>query len=202
MSVLVRMVFWKLELKKKDMVWLSMMIMVLVLVFFLFVFVFEFVCIDSLFLWLFFIWLLIFVLLMIGGFWVMVFLVVDCILVFVGDWLFNGKKVLYGFVVMCIFFGVMVIGLLVVNFSICLYMFGLGLVWNGEFVELVSDFLKIWVFSVFYVMMGNDVLYMVFYLFFGVLVVLFVLGWCFCIVLLIFFCFWVGFIEVNDMVGD
>lgn len=146
--------------------------------------------------------LLTFVSSMIGGLWAMVVSAIDRISAFVGDWLFHGKKALYGLAVTRILFGVTAIGLLASNFSTRLYTFGSGSAWNGELAEPVSDFPTIWIFSAFHAAMGNDVLYTALYLLLGVLAVLFVLGWRFRIVLPIFFCLWVGFIEANDMVGD
>ncbi|WP_091229618.1 HTTM domain-containing protein [Microbacterium sp. 3J1] len=139
---------------------------------------------------------------MIAGFWAMVVSAIDRISAFVGDWLFSGKKALYGLAVTRILFGVTALGLLASNFSTRLYTFGSGSAWNGELAQPVSDFPKIWVFSAFHAAMGNDVLYTALYLLLGVLAVLFVLGWRFRIVLPIFFCLWVGFIEADDMVGD
>lgn len=139
---------------------------------------------------------------MIGGLWSMVLSAIDRISAFVGDWLFNGKKALYGLAVTRILFGITAIGLLASNFSTRLYTFGSGSAWNGELAEPVSEFPKIWIFSAFHAAMGNDVVYTALYLLLGVLAVLFVLGWRFRIVLPVFFCLWVGFIEANDMVGD
>ncbi|MGN7950424.1 HTTM domain-containing protein [Microbacterium sp. 22215] len=139
---------------------------------------------------------------MIAGLWSMVLSAIDRISAFVGDWLFHGKKALYGLAVTRILFGVTAIGLLAANFGTRLYTFGSGSAWNGEMAEPVSEFPKIWIFSAFHAAMGNDVLYTALYLFLGVLAVLFVLGWRFRIVLPIFFCLWVGFVEANDMVGD
>lgn len=146
--------------------------------------------------------LLTFVSSMIGGLWSMVLSAIDRISAFVGDWLFHGKKALYGLAVTRILFGLTAIGLLISNFSTRLYTFGSGSAWNGELAEPVSEFPRIWVFSAFHAAMGNDALYTALYLLLGVLAVLFVLGWRFRIVLPIFFCLWVGFIEANDMVGD
>jgi len=146
--------------------------------------------------------LLSFVSSMIGGLWSMVLSAIDRISEFVGDWLFNGKKALYGLAVTRILFGITAIGLLASNFGTRLYTFGSGSAWNGELAEPVSEFPKIWIFSAFHAAMGNDVLYTALYLLLGVLAVLFVLGWRFRIVLPVFICLWVGFIEANDMVGD
>nr|WP_231880234.1 HTTM domain-containing protein [Microbacterium sp. H83] len=132
----------------------------------------------------------------------MVVSAIDRISAFVGDWLFAGKKALYGLAVTRILFGVTALGLLAANFGTRLYTFGSGSAWNGELAEPVSDFPAIWVFSAFHAAMGNDVAYTALYLLLAVLAVLFVLGWRFRIVLPIFFCLWVGFVEANDMVGD
>lgn len=121
---------------------------------------------------------------------------------FVEDWLFNGKKALYGLAVTRILFGVTALGLLGANFGTRLYAFGPGSAWNGELAQPVSDFPRIWVFSAFHAVMGNDVAYTVLYIALGLLAVLFTIGWRFRIVHPIFFCLWVGFIEANDMVGD
>lgn len=139
---------------------------------------------------------------MVAGFWAMVVSAIDRISAFIGEWLFSGKKALYGLAVTRILFGVTAIGLLASNFSTRLYTFGSGSAWNGELAQPVSDFPTIWVFSAFHATMGNDALYTALYLLLGVLAVLFVLGWRFRIVLPVFFCLWVGFIEANDMVGD
>ncbi|MGW8482244.1 HTTM domain-containing protein [Microbacterium sp. NPDC055903] len=137
-----------------------------------------------------------------AGFWAMVLSVIDRVSAFVEDWLFNGKKALYGLAVTRILFGLTAVGLLATNFSTRLYTFGSGSAWNGELAEPVSDFPKIWFFSAFHAVMGNDALYTLLYVLLFVLAVLFTVGWRFRIVHPIFFCMWVGFIEANDMVGD
>lgn len=80
---------------------------------------------------------------MIGGLWSMVLSAIDRISAFVGDWLFNGKKALYGLAVTRILFGITAIGLLASNFGTRLYTFGSGSAWNGELAEPVSEFPKI-----------------------------------------------------------
>lgn len=139
---------------------------------------------------------------MIAGFWAMVLSAIERISAFVENWLFNGKKALYGLAVTRILFGITALGLLTSNFATRLYTFGPGSAWNGELAAPVSDFPKIWIFSAFHAAMGNAVLYTLLYLLLGVLAVLFTIGWRFRIVLPVFFCMWVGFIEANDMVGD
>ena len=121
---------------------------------------------------------------------------------FVERWLFNGKKALYGIAVTRIVFGVIAIGLLASNFSTRLYTFGSGSAWNGEIAEPVSDFPKIWLFSAFHAVAANDVAFTLLYIALMLLAVLFMLGWRFRIVLPVFFVMWIGFIEMNDMVGD
>ena len=123
-------------------------------------------------------------------------------LAFFENWLFNGKKALYGIAVTRIVFGVTAFGLLVSNFSTRLYTFGSGSAWNGEIAEPVSDFPKIWLFSAFHAVAANDAAFTVLYILLIVLAVLFALGWRFRIVLPVFFIGWISFIEMNDMVGD
>ncbi|WP_217178588.1 HTTM domain-containing protein [Streptomyces sp. AC495_CC817] len=139
---------------------------------------------------------------MIAGAWGMLVSAIERVSAFVGDWLFNGKKALYGLAVTRILFGITALGLLASNFSTRLYTFGSGSAWNGELAQPVSDFPQIWLFSAFHAAMGNDLVYTALYLLLAVLAVLFVLGWRFRLVLPVFFCLWVGFIEANDMVGD
>ena len=117
-------------------------------------------------------------------------------------WLFDSKKALYGLAVTRVVFGLTALGLLAANFGTRLYTFGSGSAWNGELTEPVSDFPKIWIFSAFHAVAGNDVAFTSLYLLLALLSVLFVLGWRFRIVLPVFFVLWVGFIEMNDMVGD
>ncbi len=117
-------------------------------------------------------------------------------------WLFDGKKALYGLAVTRMMFGLTALGLLLANFSTRLYTFGSGSAWNGEIASPVSDFPRIWLFSLFHAVATNDVLFTLFYLLLIVLAVLFMIGWRFRIVLPIFFVLWVSFIEMNDMVGD
>ncbi|PII83691.1 HTTM domain-containing protein [Leucobacter sp. OLJS4] len=123
-------------------------------------------------------------------------------LAFFENWLLVSKKSLYGLAVTRILFGATGLGLLLANFSTRLYTFGPGSAWNGELAEPVSDFPKIWIFSLFHAVAGDPVLYTVCYVALMALAVLFILGWRFRIVLPIFFVGWVGFIEANDMVGD
>ncbi|WP_336660642.1 HTTM domain-containing protein [Leucobacter sp. USHLN153] len=121
---------------------------------------------------------------------------------FVEEWLFSGKKSVYGLAVTRIVFGLTALGLLLANFRSRLYTFGSGSAWNGELAEPVSDFPKIWFFSAFHAVAANDVAFTLLYIVLMGLAVLFVLGWRFRIVLPVFFALWVGFIEMNDMVGD
>ncbi|WP_416443158.1 HTTM domain-containing protein [Leucobacter sp. HNU] len=121
---------------------------------------------------------------------------------FFENWLFVSKKSLYGLAVTRILFGVTGLGLLLTNFSTRLYTFGPGSAWNGELAQPVSDFPKIWLFSLFHAVSGNAVLYTLCYVALMAVAVLFILGWRFRIVLPVFFIGWVSFIEANDMVGD
>lgn len=117
-------------------------------------------------------------------------------------WLFGGKKALYGLAVTRMIFGLTALGLLVSNFSTRLYTFGPGSAWNGELAKPLSDFPKMWLFSAFHAVAGNDVAFTLMYLLLMLVAVLFVVGWRFRIVHPVFFVLWVSFIEMNDMVGD
>ena len=121
---------------------------------------------------------------------------------FVERWLFDGKKALHGLAVTRIVFGLTALGLLLANFGTRLYTFGSGSAWNGEMAHPLSDFPKIWVFSAFHSVAANDVAFTLLYLLLMGLAALFALGWRFRIVHPVFFVLWVGFIEMNDMVGD
>ncbi|WP_017794296.1 HTTM domain-containing protein [Leucobacter salsicius] len=118
------------------------------------------------------------------------------------NWLFGGKKVLYGLAVTRMVFGLAMLGLMLSNFGTRLYTFGSGSAWNGELTAPISDFPNIWLFSLFNRVAGNDFWFTVCYIALIGLAVLFILGWRFRIVLPLFFIGWVSFIEMNDMVGD
>src|SRR5690606_3018726 len=75
------------------------------------------------------------------------------------SWLLDTKKSLYGLAVTRILIGLTGVGLLLTNFSSRLYTFGSGSAWNGELAEPVSDFPKIWLFSWFHMVAGNDALF-------------------------------------------
>lgn len=118
------------------------------------------------------------------------------------NWLFGGKKALYGLAVTRMIFGLTALGLLLSNFRTRLYTFGSGSAWNGEIAEPFSDFPKIWIFSIFHKAAANDAAFTALYLLLMVVAVLFIIGWRFRIVLPVFFVLWISFIEMNDMVGD
>ncbi|MCQ9367249.1 HTTM domain-containing protein [Brevibacterium sp. 91QC2O2] len=139
---------------------------------------------------------------LIAGLWRAFRETVGRIVAFVEDWLFTGKKALYGLAVTRILFGLTALGILATNWNTRLYTFGSGSAWNGEMRQPVSDFPKIWLFSLFHNVAGSDFWLTFWYLVLTVLAVLFVLGWRFRIVHPIFFVLWIGFIEMNDMVGD
>lgn len=61
---------------------------------------------------------------------------------------------------------------------------------------------RIWIFSAFDAVAANDVAFTTLYILLIGLAVLFAIGWRFRIVLPVFFIGWIGFIEMNDMVGD
>lgn len=117
-------------------------------------------------------------------------------------WLLDSKKSLYGLAVTRILLGVTGVGLLLTNFSTRLYTFGSGSAWNGEAQEPVSDFPKIWIFSLFDSVRLDDTMFTLCYLMLLALAVAFTIGWRTKVVLPIFFVLWVSFIEMTDAVGD
>lgn len=120
----------------------------------------------------------------------------------VDNYMFNGKKALYGSAVLRILFGVTGLGLLITNFRTRLYSFGSGSAWNGEISEPVSEFPKILLFSWFHRVAADDMAFTLMYIVLIVLAILFTLGWRFRFVLPVYFILWVSFIEMNDMLGD
>ena len=118
------------------------------------------------------------------------------------DWLYDSKKALYGLAVTRIVFGLAMLGLLLANFGTRLYTFGSGAAWNGEAVDPQSAFPKIWLFSLFHSLVGNDALFTAAYIGLIALVALFIVGWRFRVVAPLVFIGWVSFIELNDTVGD
>ncbi|SDD35727.1 HTTM domain-containing protein [Auraticoccus monumenti] len=124
------------------------------------------------------------------------------VLSFSERWLVDAKRATYGLAVTRILLGLTAIGLLLANFSTRLYAFGSGSAWNGEAAEPISDFPKIWLFSLFSRIALDDVAFTAAYLVLLVLAVAFTLGWRTRIVLPVFFVAWVSFIEMNDSLGD
>ncbi len=124
------------------------------------------------------------------------------VLSFTERWLVDAKHATYGLAVTRILLGLTAIGLLLANFSTRLYAFGSGSAWNGEAAEPISDFPKIWLFSLFHRIALDDVAFTVAYLALLGLAVAFTLGWRTRIVLPLFFVGWVSFIEMNDSLGD
>ncbi|WP_036321009.1 HTTM domain-containing protein [Microbacterium indicum] len=118
------------------------------------------------------------------------------------SWLLDSKKSQYGLAVTRILFGLTGVGLLLTNFGTRLYTFGSGSAWNGEAQEPVSDFPKIWLFSLFDRVRLDDGLFTALYLLLLALAVAFTLGWRTKIVLPVYFVLWVSFIEMTDAVGD
>lgn len=139
---------------------------------------------------------------LISGVWGSVIESIGAAALFVEGWLISSKKSLYGLAVTRIVFGLTAFGLLASNFSTRLYTFGTGSAWNGELATPVSDFPKIWIFSAFHAVADNDGLFTTLYIVLMVLAIVVALGWRFRIVLPVFFVLWIGFVEMNDMVGD
>ncbi|MGO1973801.1 MAG: HTTM domain-containing protein [Propionibacteriaceae bacterium] len=121
---------------------------------------------------------------------------------FIESWLLDAKHARYGLAVTRILLALTGIGLLLANFRTRLYIFGSGSAWNGEAAEPISDFPQIWIFSLFHRIALDDVAFTLAYLALLVLAVLVGLGWHTKLVLPVYFVGWVGFIEMNDSVGD
>lgn len=124
------------------------------------------------------------------------------VLSFSERWLVDAKHATYGLAVTRILLGLTAVGLLLANFSTRLYAFGSGSAWNGEAAEPISDFPRIWVFSLFHRIALDDVAFTAAYLVLLVLAVALTVGWRTRLVLPVFFLGWVGFIEMNDSLGD
>lgn len=120
----------------------------------------------------------------------------------VETWLTEDKHAKYGLAVTRILLGLTGVGLLLTNLRTRLYTFGAGSAWNGEAAHPSSDFPRIWAFSLFHRLALHNTWFTVAYLGLLVLAVLVVLGWRMRIVLPVYFFCWVGFAEMNDLVGD
>lgn len=138
----------------------------------------------------------------IGGIWEVVRDTVGRIVSFSYSWLTDGKHALYGLAVGRVVLGVTGIGLLLTNFSTRYYFAGSGSAWNGEGVDPLSSFPKIWIFSLFRTVAFNDVVFTLLYVVLGMLAVLVIVGFKSRIVIPVYFVGWVSFIELNDAVGD
>lgn len=123
-------------------------------------------------------------------------------LAFAEAWLIDGKRARYGLAVTRMLLAVTGIGLLLANYGSRLYVFGRGAAWNGEAQQPISEFPRIWLFSLFHRITLNDAALTASYLALLVLAVLVGVGWRTKIVLPLFFVGWVSFIELNDSLGD
>lgn len=121
---------------------------------------------------------------------------------FVDTWLTEAKHARYGLAVTRILIALTGMGLLLANFRTRLYAFGSGSAWNGEAAEPISDFPKIWIFSLFHRLALNDAAFTTAYIGLFVLAVLVLIGWRTKIVLPVYFVGWVSFIEMVDSLGD
>src|SRR5690625_373442 len=127
---------------------------------------------------------------------------IDRVIVFLEDWLLDAKRAQYGLAVTRILLGITGLGLLATNFTTRYYAFGSGSAWNGEAVQPLSDFPRIWLFSLFHRLALHDTWLTIATLGLALLGILVTLGWRTKIVLPIFFVAWVSYIEVNDSLGD
>jgi hypothetical protein len=137
-----------------------------------------------------------------GGVWEVVHSTLGRIGGFAYGWLTESKHALYGLAVGRVLLGITGIGLLLTNFSTRYYLAGSGSAWNGEGVEPLSSFPKIWIFSLFRAAAFNDVVFTLLYVALGLLAVVVIVGFKSRIVIPLFFVGWVSFIELNDAVGD
>lgn len=131
-----------------------------------------------------------------------VFGVLEKIVGFIDAWLVDSKRALYGTSAARILLALTGIGLLLTNFRTRFYFMGSGSAWNGEGVEPLSDFPKIWIFSIFRTIAFNDVLFTLGYLGLFALAIVVLVGYRTKFFLPLFFIGWVSFIETNDSLGD
>ncbi|RKQ95113.1 vitamin K-dependent gamma-carboxylase-like protein [Mycolicibacterium mucogenicum 261Sha1.1M5] len=118
------------------------------------------------------------------------------------DWLTVRKHAQYGIAVTRMLLGVVGIGMLASNVAVRHSVFGNASRWTGDLSNPVSDFPKIFPFSISHALaqtpLGLNSLMAVL----AVLATLLILGWRTRIVLPVYLVLWVGFIELQDMVGD
>ena len=117
-------------------------------------------------------------------------------------WLTGTKHAKYGLAVTRILLGLTGVGLLLTNLRTRLYTFGAGSAWNGEAAHPTSEFPRMWIFSLFHRLALHDTWFTLAYVGLLILACLVVLGWRMKIVLPVYFFCWVGFAEMNDLVGD
>ncbi|MFC7626009.1 HTTM domain-containing protein [Microlunatus sp. GCM10028923] len=137
-----------------------------------------------------------------GGAWEVLRSTVGASGKFAYGWLTESKHALYGLAVGRVLLGVTGLGLLLTNFSTMYYFAGSGSAWNGEGVEPISSFPKIWIFSLFRAAAFNDFAFTALYIALAALAVLVIVGFKSRIVIPVYFVGWVSFIELNDAVGD
>lgn len=115
------------------------------------------------------------------------------------SWLLDGKRAGYGLAVARILLGLMMLGMLVTNFTTRLYVFGAGAAWTGQLDYPTSDFSKLGGVAD---VANNDVALTAVYLLLAVCTVLFIIGYRTRLVMVPLFVMWVGLIEINTYVND
>lgn len=120
----------------------------------------------------------------------------------IADWLMEQKRAQYGLAVTRMLLGAVGFTMLIANFPTRYYTFGNASRWSGDLTDPVSDFPTLFPFSIsHFFAQTNFGLTFLMVLLLGLSAAL-ALGWRTRVVLPIYFVLWVGFIELQDMVGD
>ncbi|GAB3575646.1 HTTM domain-containing protein [Leifsonia lichenia] len=117
-------------------------------------------------------------------------------------WILDGKRASYGIAVTRILLGVMMLGLMLTNFSTRFYTWGAGMAWSGQFAYPGNDFVKMWPFTMFHDQAQNPFLFTVLYLVAMALAVSFAIGYRTRLSQFFLFFFWVAMVESNSNVND
>lgn len=118
------------------------------------------------------------------------------------DWLFGAKRARYGLAVTRILLGVMIIGVVLTNFSTMRYTFGAGAAWTGQLEFPDSSFAGMFPFSLVNSLAQSDAGILAIMLGLLVCAVLFMLGYRTRLVMIPLFVLWVGFLSINAYVQD
>lgn len=118
------------------------------------------------------------------------------------EWLFGAKRAQYGLAVTRILLGVMIVGVVLTNFTTMRYTFGSGAAWTGQLEYPSSDFAKIFPFTLVNQAAHSDIGILAVML--GLLAcgVLFMVGYRTRLVMIPLFVLWVGFLSINTYVQD